>query len=94
MKVKKYLEKNIDSINLAFKTKYKFIEKNTTQNNLIIFKMLQKIYSSWSGLKLKSHEKDRNNVTKTYITEADNVIDYLSQFKFEQTAIDLMLEDE
>lgn len=75
----KYLMKNVDSINIAFATKYKFTERNKVQNNLIGFKMLQKMYTTWSGLQFKVHEKTKKG-TQSYITQADDIYCCLGEF--------------
>lgn len=71
-----YLIKNVESINIAFGTKYAFTERNNIQNNLIGFKMLQKMYTTWSGLQFKVHEKTKRG-TQSYITQANDIFSCL-----------------
>jgi hypothetical protein len=92
-KIISYLMKNIDSINTAFSTKYKFIEKNKVQNNLTCFNMLEKIYGSWSGMKFKPHQRS-NKGTQSYITNTVDVIDYLAEVKTRKTIEELFMGEE
>ena len=77
VKILRYLNFNIDSINTAYLTNYKFQKGNAMHNNLTCFNMIEKIYSNWSGLHFKSHEKDKGG-TKLYITKSNDIIMYLN----------------
>lgn len=82
-KINEYILKNINSINIAFSTKYN-VPYNKTQSNLIVFKALQKIYNNWSGLSFKSHKKGKTGTTE-YITEANDIIDYIKEIREKNT---------
>ena len=88
-----YLKKNVDSINTVFDTKYKFHPKNNVQNNLICFKMLAKIYGSWSGLKFHAHERTKKG-TQSYVTQSDNLIDYIGVIPKHLTVEELYIGEE
>lgn len=88
----KYLKKNVNSINLAFASKYQFVERNNTRNNLTCFKILEQIYNNWSGLKFKIHQRTKKG-TQSYITKGDCIIDYLVGVKPKKTMEEMFMDE-
>lgn len=92
VKLMSYLKKNVDSINLAFSSKYQFVERNNVRNNLTCFKILEQIYNNWSGLKFKIHQRTKKG-TQSYITKGDPIIDYLEEIKPRKTNEEVSMDE-
>jgi hypothetical protein len=92
-KLMKYLITNIDSINVSFGTKYKFQKNSKMQNNLVCFMVIQSVYSKWSGLSFKVHERNEKG-TKSYITVSNDIIDYLKCIEMKATIRNIMDSDD
>jgi len=73
-----YITNNIKELKILFES-HCILKGCYTTDNFIIFKLIEKIYNSWSGLQFKSHTKSKNKTT-SYITVGNNCFDYVRTF--------------
>ena len=73
-----YITNNIKELKLLFESNC-ILKGCYTTDNFIIFKLIEKIYNSWSGLQFKSHTKSKNKTT-SYITIGNNCFDHVRAF--------------
>ena len=84
--IMKYVSSNIKELQCVFNSKAKINGSNDTFN---CFKLIQKIYNDWSGLKIKKY-KSKGNETESYVTTCFDFYEFIREGDKELNVIELM----
>mgnify|MGYP003386488446 CR=1 FL=1 len=92
--VLEYIRTNLTDLCNVFSSKVKPMTGNDQQDNFGALKLLQKVYSSWSGMKINKHESINGGKAKSYITSNFDYFDDIQKIATEQQMIDYMCCDD
>jgi hypothetical protein len=94
---KEYIKENLKQLCIVFESNIS-ISDDETKNNSMVIKLINKIYNNWSCNKLKVNNKTGKITLNYKLNGLKDFYQYIKPLRkkqvFEQTAIQMMIEDE